>query len=196
MLYGRAWHEIAEHWDAMQINTNRVMEFNRIAKYAFANRQQYLTVEENTGVPWAMIACIHRRESDAQDRAGNPLFTCYLGNGQPLNRVTTIVPKGRGPFDSFEEGCVDALEYDHLTRIFDWRIEKQLFHLEAFNGFGYRNHGVPSAYIWGGTNIQQPGKYTSDGHWDGDHIDQQPGCAPMLFSIMKLDPSIEQTRED
>lgn len=194
MLYGRAWREIAERWDAMQINTNRVMEFNRIAKYAFANRQRYIVIEENTGVPWAMIACMHRRESDAQDHAGNPLFTSYLGNGQPLNRVTTIVPRGRGPFDSFEEGGVDALQYDHLDRVIDWRIEKQLFYMWAFNGFGHPE--IPSPYLWGGTNIQQPGKYISDHHWDPTVMDGQPGCAPMLWSIMKLDPSIEQTRED
>jgi lysozyme family protein len=199
MLYGRAWPKLAEQWDAMQINTNRITEFNRIAKYAFTNRQQYLIIEENTGVPWAMIACIHKRESDAQDHAGNPLFTSYLGNGQPLSKRTTIEPIGRGPFESFEEGAIDALDYDHLSRVIEqgadaWRLEKQLFYMWALNGFGHPD--LPSPYLWGGTNIQKPGKYTSDHHWDPDFVDPQPGCAPMLWSIMKLDPSIECKRED
>lgn len=196
MLYGRKWPEYAAQWDKMKISAGRKAEFQQIAEYAFANRQQYLVVEENTRVPWAMIACIHKRESDAQDKHGNPLFTSYLGNGQPLNKKTTIVPKGRGPFDSFEEGAIDALKIDKFTLITEWRLEKALYYLELFNGTGYELHGLPSAYIWGGTNIQKPGKYTSDGKWNARVVDGQPGCAPMLWAIIQLDPSSEIKRED
>lgn len=196
MLYGRKWHEYAPQWDTMTINVSRKKEFNKIAEYAYANRQRYLSIEGPTGVPWAMIACIHKRESDAQDKEGNPLFTSYLGNGQPLNRKTTIVPKGRGPFPSFEEGAVDALNYDKLTLVVEWRLEKVLFYLEAFNGPGYEMRGLPSAYIWGGTNIQKPGKFVSDGRWNGKALDGQPGCAPILWAIMQLDKSVNFKRED
>lgn len=196
MLYGRKWHEYAEQWDRMTINSSRKSEFNQIAEYAFLHRQVYLVIEENTGVPWAMIACIHKRESDAQDKFGNPLFTSYLGNGQPLNRRTTIVPKGRGPFPTFEAGAIDALNYDHLSSVKDWRLEKVLYYLEIFNGAGYNNKGLPSPYIWGGTSIQKPGKYVADGKWSSTAIDKQPGCAGMLKAIIKLDPSSELKRED
>lgn len=195
MLYGRAWPRIAELWDAMEIDPKRLPTFKKIAAYAIANRDKYLNVEHRTGVPWAMIACMHKRESDAQDSKGNPLFTSYLGNGQPLNKVTTIVPKGRGPFKSFLDGAVDALEIDKLTLVDEWRLEKQLFYMEALNGFGYRTHGIPSTYIWGGTNVQEIGRFDRDGHFVAEW-DKQPGCAPMLWSIMKLDPLIECVRED
>lgn len=196
MLYGRKWHEYSLQWDMMKIANVRKLEFVKIAAYAFANRQRYLVIEENTDVPWAMIACIHKRESDAQDHEGNPLFNSYLGNGQPLSRKTTIVPKGRGPFASFEEGAIDALKYDHLTSVKDWRLEKVLYYLEIFNGAGYDIRGVPSPYIWGGTNIQKPGKFVSDGRWNGTVMDMQPGCAAILAAIIKLDPSSELKRED
>lgn len=194
MLYGRKWREYATQWDRMKINAARKAEFKRIAEYAVANRQQYLACEGPTGVPWAMIACIHKRESDAQDKFGNPLFTSYLGNGQPLSKKTTIVPKNRGPFKSFEEGAVDALEYDKLTLVTEWRLEKVLFYAQAFNGFGRPE--IPSPYLWGGTNIQKPGKYIRDHVWSSTTMDTQPGFAPMLWAIMQLDPSVEFKRED
>ena len=37
-------------------------------------------------------------------------FDTYLGTGEPLNRVTRLEPKGRGPFKSFEDGAVDAFK--------------------------------------------------------------------------------------
>ncbi len=196
MLYGRKWHEYKDQWDRMIINPERKNEFHGIAEYAVLNKDRYYTIERQTGVPWAMIACIHKRESDAQDRYGNPLFTSYLGNGQPLNRKTTIVPKGRGPFDSFEEGAIDALNYDKLTLVVEWRLEKVLFYLEAFNGAGYDMRGKPSPYLWGGTNIQVKGKFTSDNKWSGVAWDKQPGCAAILWAIMQLDPSVTFERED
>lgn len=189
MLYGRKWHEYADQWNRMRINSSRAGEFEKLAQSAFNHRQQYLVIEENTGVPWAMIACLHRRESDAD-------FNTYLGNGDPLNRKTAHVPKGRGPFNSFEEGAIDALKFDHLASVKDWRLEKVLYYCELFNGAGYANRGLPSPYIWGGTNIQKPGKFVADGRWSSTAVDKQPGCAPMLWAIIQLDPSSNLQRED
>lgn len=189
MLYGRKWPEYAGQWDRMKITPGRETEFTKLAKFAFDHRQQYLVIEENTGVPWAMIACLHRRESDAD-------FTTYLGNGDKLNRKTVNVPAGRGPFPSFEEGAIDALKYDHLASVKDWRLEKAIYYMEIFNGAGYHNKELPSPYIWGGTNIQRPGKYVSDGRWSSTAMDKQPGCAPILRAIIQLDPSSNLQRED
>lgn len=187
MLYGRMWRTYAQQWDTMKINPSRQKEFDLLAKYAMDHNRSYMVIEEQSGVPWPMIACIHRRESDAN-------FNTYLGNGDRLDRKTVNEPRGRGPFASFEEGAIDALKYDHLTRVIDWRLEKILYYLELFNGPGYYAHGVPSAYLWGGTNIQRPGKYVADNKWSSVAIDRQPGCCPLLKSIMKLDPSIEYKR--
>lgn len=189
MQYGRMWPKYAEQWDSMIINASRVREFDNLAKYAMEHSRSYRVIEEQTGVPWPMIACLHQRESGAN-------FNTYLGNGDRLDRKTVNVPAGRGPFASFEEGAIDALHYDRLDRVIDWRLEKILYNMELFNGAGYYNHGLPSPYVWGGTNIQKPGKYVADGQWSSTAIDRQPGCAPLLKSIMKLDPSIEYKRED
>lgn len=189
MRYSKKWPQYAEWWNDMQIKPSRAKEFDKLAQYAMEHSQPYRVVEDQTGVPWPMIACLHRRESDAN-------FNTYLGNGDPLNRRTIHVPKGRGPFASFEEGAIDALELDGLTKVTDWRLEKIMYYWEIFNGAGYDAHGIPSPYLWGGTNIQVPGKYVADGVWSSVAMDRQPGCCPLLKALMKLDPSIEYKRED
>lgn len=188
MRYGIKWPVYAKQWDTMLIKPARVGEFERLAQFALDHKARYQTIETATGVKWYHVAVLHRRESDAN-------FNTYLGNGEPLNRVTRLVPKGRGPFASFEDGAKDALHIDKLDAVIDWRLEKILYYCEIFNGTGYDMRGLPSPYIWGGTNIQKPGKYVADGKWSGSAIDTQPGCAPILATLARLDPTIQFVRE-
>lgn len=189
MRYSSKWPTYAKDWDRMQIKPNRRAEFERDAKQLIAHKNRYQTIEKRTGVPWPLIALLHLRESDAD-------FSTYLGNGDPLNRPTRHVPKGRGPFKTFEDGAVDALKLDGLTGVKDWRLEKMLYYAELFNGAGYDMRGKPSPYLWGGTNIQQKGKFTSDGKFNSGVWDSQPGIAPILQEMIMMDPSIRLQRED
>ncbi len=189
MKYGAKWPELAKQWDRMSIKASRNAEFERIARRLISYKPRYEGVEKLTGVPWWLIAVLHLRESDAD-------FKTYLGNGEPLSRKTRLVPKGRGPFKTWEDGAVDALRYDGLSSVIDFRIEKALWLAENYNGLGYENRGLPSPYVWGGTNIQKPGKYVADGKWSGSVWDQQPGVAPILWQMAKIDPSIIFKRED
>ncbi len=197
MRYAAMWPRYASWWDRMAIKASRSREFEAEARFAIGHKAIYLEVAAATnngraGVHWYHVAVLHRRESNAN-------FTTYLGNGQPLNRRTTIVPRGRGPFlgpDAFLKGCIDALAIDGLTSIIDWRIEKILYYCEAFNGWGYAARNLPSPYLFGGTNIQRPGKFVSDGRFSPTAWDTQPGCAPLLAMIAKLDPTVQFTREN
>lgn len=188
MRYGLKWPEYAKQWDAMRIAADRESYFEHVANYAIAHKATYQEIEARSGVTWPHVAIIHRRESDAD-------FNTYLGNGDPLHEVSTHVPKGRGPFQTFADGAVDALKLDGLTSVIDWRLEKILYYCEIYNGTGYDARGLPSPYIWGGTNIQKPGKYVADGVFNSRVWDTQPGCAPMLFMISKFDQSVKLTRE-
>lgn len=172
----------------MTINADRQKEFEGLAHYAIAHKVTYLAVENATSVPWAMVAVIHRRESD-----GN--FDTYLGNGQSLHIRTTLVPRGRGPFISFLSGAIDALKIDGLNDVKDWRLEKQLYWMTSFNGWGYWIMDKPSPYIWGGSNIQVRGKYTGDRVYNPFVWDDQPGCAPLLKTIAEIDDSVKFVRE-
>lgn len=188
MRYGTKWPEYAKQWDRMVIKSSRRLEFEQIARELRDNMKRYQTVEDRSGVPWWLIAAIHIRESDGD-------FSTYLGNGDPLNKKTTHVPKGRGPFKTWEDGAVDAFKYDGLTSVKDWRLEKALYYAEILNGTGYDHKGLPSPYLWGGTNIQKRGKYTSDGHWSSKTWDQQPGVAPMIWALSQISTNVQLVRE-
>jgi len=166
----------------------KVWQFEATAARLIAAKPRYQTVENFTGVPWYVVAVIHDREA-SQDWKGN------LANGDPWNRVTTHVPKGRGPFSSWESAAVDALKYEGFDKESNWCIEHSLYLLESYNGWGYWNHGVPSAYVWAGTAEYTSGKYTADGRWDPNAVDKQLGCAGLLFAMARQDPSITIRRQ-
>lgn len=201
MRYRDKWPEYAKQWDTMKVGFRKgaksesaLTELGDCARFAIANKERYLTVAARVGATWAHVAVVHRRESN-QDKNGNPRFDTYLGNGQPLNRVTTIVPKGRGPWKTFEDGAADAWHVDALDSVSDWRLEKILYYCEVLNGGGYARKGLPSPYNWGLSSVQKIGKFVSDGKW-GNVWDTQPGCAPMLWLIAQLDKTVEFIRED
>ena len=187
--YGTQWPVYARQWDAMEaVDSNAAATFKKFGENAISNKARYVGVEIDTFVPWMMIAAIHRRESDCN-------WNTYLGNGQPLNKKTTMVPAGRGPWATWEEGAIDALHYDGLDKVIDWRLEKMIFHLEKYNGLGYYNKGHPSSYCWSQTTIAEPGKYVADGVWDATAVDKQSGCCGVLYAIHRLNPPSQYQRE-
>lgn len=191
MRYAEIWPRYAKYWDTMVTSPGREKEFTDEAQDAVNHKMIYKEIEDESKVPWAMLAVIHRREASSN-------FSRYLGNGQPLSQRTTIVPRNRGPFtgpNAFIVGALDAIKIEGWGAITDWRVEKQLYYCLLFNGVGSEAWSHPSSYIWGGTNIQQPGKWVRDHVWDPHFPDTQPGCAPLLKAIAKLDPSVTFTRE-
>jgi lysozyme family protein len=155
------------------------------AKSLVAGKPRYQTVEAKTGVPWFVIAVIHERESSQN-------WFESLAQGDPWNRVSVHVPKGRGPFQSWEEAAIDALVNcaPCAARNKDWSIGGSLTELEQYNGLGYASRGVPSPYLWSGTNQYKSGKYVRDGVYDPIAVDSQPGCAGLLLAMMALDRTI------
>jgi lysozyme family protein/peptidoglycan hydrolase-like protein with peptidoglycan-binding domain len=178
-------------WQNMQIRPGSAGQANKEAARLLKNKSIYQQIETITHVPWYFIGLCHDRES------GFDLNT-YLGNGQALNRVTTIVPKGRGPFlgpNAFVDGAVDALRIQGFVGATDWSIARTLFRLEGFNGFGYHSRGVNSPYLWSGSTVYGPpeeraGKFVADGVFDPNKVDPQLGVAVILKELMGLDNSI------
>ena len=72
----------------------------------------------------------------------------------------------------------------------DWTIAYALFRNEGFNGFGYRNKGLRSPYLWGGTTHQQRGKYVRDGVFDSTVMDTQLGVAAVIKAVVELEPAL------
>lgn len=177
-------------WQAMHLDAHRIASFDATAKRLAELKPRLVPVALKTGVPWWVIAVILEREAAGRtDR--------YLGNGQRLDRVTTEVPKGRGPFygaDAFERGCYDALIdcAPHTAAWRDWSPGGTLTALEMYNGLGYAARGKPSPYVFSGTDQYRSGKYVEDGPkgYRPDVVDRQEGCAPIIARMMAADPSI------
>ena len=141
-------------------------------------RIRYEEVSASSGVPWQVIGIIHQREG-----SGN--FRTHLHNGDPLSARTVNVPKGRPlvwlPPSSWEASAHDALACDELIDLTWWAdVPTTLYRMERYNGLGYRAHGILSPYLWAGTNHYTSGKFTADGHFDPQAVDQQPGAVGIL----------------
>lgn len=186
-------------WKVCAILPSRQPVFDSVARRLCAPgaKARYQWVEKQTGVPWFTIAIIHEREC-SQNWNGN------IAQGDPWSKVSTRVPKGRGPFTSWENAAIDALVNcaPKAAKWTDWSVGGMLTILELYNGLGYANGPVakgvkyppmPSPYIWAGTSVQKPGKYVADGVFDPEKMDTQLGCAGMLMAMAKLDSSIVLT---
>lgn len=177
-----------KRWDACHILPSWLPLLNAVAGRLVAAKSRYETVAATTNVPWAVIAVIHQRESSQS-------WTSSLAQGDPWNRESIHVPKGRGPFASWEEAAEDALRVcpPYASRNDDWSIGGALTLLEEYNGLGYANRGIPSPYVWSATDQYHSGKYIADGHFDPAAIDHQTGCAALLLRMIALDPTIFAT---
>lgn len=163
----------------------RKAEAAKVASRLYKAKARYQAVEQATGVPWPAIAVIHERESSQDWRAS-------LAQGDPWDRVSVHVPAGRGPFKSWEAAAIDALVKcpPFLARRKDWSIAAALTALETYNGIGYAARGLPSPYLWSGTNQYRAGKYVRDGVYDPNTVDRQLGCAALMIELMEIDPEI------
>lgn len=174
-------------WASCQISPGKQVLFDQVAKRLCATRAKeiYLAIQARTSVPWFVIAVIHERESTQN-------FARSLAQGDPWNAVSVHVPKGRGPFKSFEDAAYDALVNcaPFAAKWADWSAGGTLTLLEMYNGLGYANKGVPSPYVWAGTNQYAKGKYVADGKYDPDKVDTQLGVAGLLMAMVKLDASV------
>ena len=158
---------------------------------AWKAQDRFLIVQQRTGVPWFVTGIILTREAGSP-----PNFHAWLHNGDPMvdhegrPRQTVHVPAHRPPNPdcTWEDGAADAYTCEGLTGKTDWSPAYVAWLLEKYNGFGYREyHHIPSPYLWGGTIVQQRGKYVRDRQYDPDVMDEQIGGMAILAALMQLD---------
>src|SRR5262245_25006524 len=136
--------EYARLWSNMKVRLEKQGIVDAIAQRLMKDEARYRQVEEETGVPWPVVAAWHNRESDAN-------FNAQLAQGDPLNRPSVNAPAGRGPFDDWEESAYDALvTLKQLDKVSTWTPARICYETERYNGFGYRNNhpDVLSPYLW------------------------------------------------
>lgn len=184
--------EYARLWDSIQLKREMAGAAGSSAAKVLANRARYENVQNATGVPWYVVGLIHAMECGLD-------FTRHLHNGDRLSGRTHQAPAGRpvkgSPPFTWLDSAIDAIEYDGLSAVKSWTVERLCFVLEKFNGWGYRPHGVPTPYLWSGSNHYRRGKYVRDGVWDPDHVSRQSGAMVILARLMVLCPDIHMARE-
>lgn len=171
-------------WGNAEFNT--LTQAAPVAERLVAAKDRYVSISNKTGVPWFIIAVIHEREAGQRwDR--------NIAQGDPWDAVSIHVPKLRGPFTSFEEAAIDALTNcdPYASKWTDWSAGGALTLLELYNGLGYENRGIPSPYLWSGTDQYKSGKYVADRVFSPTTVDQQLGCAVLIKAMSNLDASID-----
>lgn len=181
-------------WNNMIIKPEILPAAQKVAKEILSYKDKYAPLEQATGVPWYFIGLLHMRESNFD-------FNTHLHNGDKLNvngkfKRTTHVPAGRpiappknGQTYTFEESALDALVYE-FGKIKTWDIAQMAYFLELYNGFGYRQRGLPSPYLWAGSNQYIKGKYIADGVFDPTVVDSQLGTMVVLKCVLALDAPV------
>lgn len=175
----------AARWNKASVLPSLIHLVDSVAHRLVDAKDRYEKVSASTHVPWPVIAVIHERESSQSWKAS-------LAQGDPYDRVSVHVPRGRGPFNSWEEAAEDALVIcpPHAAKWNDWSIGGALTLLESYNGLGYFRMGIPSPYVWSSTDQYVKGKYIADGHFDPNAVDHQLGCAALLARMSLIDRSI------
>jgi len=208
-----------KRWENMHIKANRLPELhrrgailcapeNKVRYQGVTARLQELNKTDPTivAVPWWFIAIVSEREY-----GGPPHWDKQLGQGDALGAVSHNEPAGRGPFlthswdttptvanpvradDAWTRCCLDALiDCDpHAARWTNWTPGGTATIFEEYNGIGYALKGVPSAYVWSGSDQYVSGKYVADHVYRAGVIDVQEGCMPLLGAMMAIDPTIK-----
>lgn len=174
--------DILGFWQKCQINSSRLNDAKAAADEIMSFKPLYDPVSAATRVPFYVVGAIDDREEDFNHKD-------FLGNGDPWNKKSVHVPAGRGPFKSWSDGAIDAINlggWDVLPSGGHWDIVTALIKCEAYNGEGYEHRGLRSPYIFGGTNMQEKGKYKSDGVWDANQWDSQLGVAAIFLALRQF----------
>jgi lysozyme family protein len=137
-----------------------------------------------TGVPVAWAAASFEREASSR-------FNLNPAQGWPLSSQSKWIPHN-GPFADWTTAQIAAYQIDGLDKVgaANWTWARACYEGEAFNGWGYRAHGIRSPYLDAGTSLYTEGKYVSDGVWSPTTADQQLGIVPMMWEIVQLRPRL------
>ena len=164
-------------FDTCLISPAHTVEIEQTTNQISKNENRYSAVAQPLGIPWFFVGVIHCMEAGLN-------FKCHLHNGDPLTARTVQVPKGRPttgkpPF-TWEVSATDALKYEGFAGQKDWSLPAMLYRFEAYNGFGYRSHGINTPYLWSYSNHYTAGKYASDGNYSPVLVSKQIGAAVLI----------------
>lgn len=170
-------------WNSAKLNPAWSIALDKLVSRYQRTQATYVQIQNMrpNGIPAAVCFGLLYRESDND-------MTCSPAQGDSLSRRSTHVPRGRIPnveppytFLQAAEDSYYSPQLDHMDAK-DWSsIGAALDNSEGFNGWGYRNRGMVSPYVWSGTSVYQRGKFVADGRLDRSFVDKQAGVAAILL---------------
>lgn len=155
------------------------MKYIETHKQRYINASMLVMQELKYYFPWELIAALHIREAGGR-------FTHNMMNGQPINMRTTWVPRGHGPWATWEASVVDAFRIKQAPD--KWTIANTLYYAERFNGLGYRTEARRrivgfSPYLWAFSDKYKGGYFVSDGKFDSKGVALGVGVAVILKEL-------------
>ncbi len=177
--------EYAQLLAVMAVRPECLKAVDHAATKLLGYRSRFEEVSAINGVPVVFIGPSFERESGCD-------FTRNPAQGWPLTSISRDVPHN-GPFRNWKDAALTAYHLNGLDKVGrdNWTWELICFYGEAFNGFGPRDlHHQHTSYLWGGTNIQTPGKYVRDHVYDPTVMDEQLGMIPVARRMAEIDPTV------
>lgn len=165
-------------------------DLKAFTKHYEANKVRYEAMGKRTNLPPDLIAALFWREAKGD-------FNCMMSNGSPLDKPSPIEPHD-GPYNSWEDSAIAALNSPGRQSLLKTlELDKNPNDLvalatfaETYNGAQYSLDGVPSPYVFSGTDVYSKGKYTTDGVLDPNFVDTQIGVVPMLVAVRGVPATI------
>ena len=174
-----------ELWKSVAIRPEWGKTADAIARKIVSKQARYASAVSGTSLPWWFIAVVHAMECSLR-------FDQHLHNGDPLSARTVRVPKGRpaagAPPFTWEESARDSISFEKLDKVTDWSLASVLFHWHRYNGINneYKRRGIPTPYLWSGSQHYTKGKYVADHQFDPNAVSGQVGAAVILKALVDL----------
>lgn len=167
-----------------------VAEVARSVAWAQANKSRFLFVQSKTGVPWFVVAIINIMEMGTN-------FDGTLLNGDDWSKKTVHYPSGKGPWGSWEEAAVYAINsedegWNFHPPTMTWDIGTVFYFLEAWNGFNARmspqydqtRPAGASPYIYSASQFYISGKKEENPtRFEPNLVSDQIGCMAFLRAL-------------
>lgn len=191
------WYRVA--YRIMTFDPGFDGQISYAAKLVLKGKARYEAVAKMIGwspAYWWVIGIVHYKEASCS-------FAGILHNGEKIigtGKKTTLVPKGRGPFSTWEEAAVDALKIEALGKLTNFEVGALLYAVERYNGTGYisgAGKADTSPYLWGMTSINDgTGLYVRDGKYDPNYTSNGSAGFCAIMKWLELAGEIEVSGSD
>lgn len=162
--------------NACRVDIDKRKEVERAVSKQAKSWSRYVAVFEATGVPADVVANAHFKECSGD-------FSKGLHCGDPWNKKTVNVPKGHGPFASWEAAAIHALGLKKAQFPKTWTTIEKLKFLQRYNGLGHQKKGLEyTPYIWAYTSHHdETGNYIADGKYSHTAVIKSPGVMALMI---------------